>query len=147
MRIPAGVRDGARIKVTGRGESAGQGSTPGDLFVRVRVRPHPVFGRKGSDLTLEVPVTFAEAALGANVEVPTLNGPVSLKVPAGTQSGKTFRLRGKGAPRAGRSGSGDLMVTVRVDVPSKLSREEKDLLRRLQEVQQDSPRRRLDVEA
>ncbi|MCA1726748.1 MAG: molecular chaperone DnaJ [Actinobacteria bacterium] len=147
VRIPAGVRDGARIKVTGRGESAGQGSTPGDLFVRVRVKPHPVFGRKGSDLTLEVPVTFAEAALGANVEVPTLNGTVSLKVPAGTPSGKTFRLRGKGAPRAGRSGSGDLMVTVRVDVPSKLSREEKDLLRRLQEVQQESPRRRLDVEA
>ncbi|HEX2089430.1 MAG TPA: DnaJ C-terminal domain-containing protein, partial [Actinomycetota bacterium] len=99
-----------------------------------------------SDLTIQVPVTFAEAALGANLRVPTLNGPVTLKIPAGTASGKTFRVRGKGAPKA-KGGAGDLLVTVQVDVPQKLSKEEKELLSRLQEVQRESPRKRLGVEA
>lgn len=135
VRIPAGVRDGARIKLLGRGEPGPVSGRAGDLFVRVRVAQHPVFGRKGSDLTVELPLTYAEAALGAQVPVPTLDGPVTLKVPAGTAPGKTFRIRGKGAPGSRRGGPGDLLVTVRVDVPKKLSREEKDLLRRLQEIQ------------
>ena len=88
-----------------------------------------MFGRKGDNLTVDLPVSYPEAALGANVEVPTLNGPVTLKVPAGTPNGKTFRVRGKGAPKKG--GSGDLLVTVNVDVPDKLSREEKQLLKQL----------------
>ena len=144
MKIPAGVSDGTRIKLAGRGEAPRSAGQPGDLYVVVRVQPHEVFGRKGNDLTMDLPVSFAEAALGANVKVPTLNGPVTLKVPAGTPTGKTFRVRGKGAPT--RNGAGDLLVTVKVDVPRKLSREQKDLLRQLQETERESPRRSLGVE-
>jgi molecular chaperone DnaJ len=143
VKIPAGVRDGARIKLAGRGEPGPAGGRPGDLYVKVRVERHSVFGRKGDNLTVDLPVSYPEAALGANVEVPTLNGPVTLKVPAGTPNGKTFRVRGKGAPKKG--GHGDLMVTVNVDVPDKLSREEKQLLKQLQDAQKDSPRKRLGV--
>lgn len=146
VKVPPGVRDGARIRLVGRGEPGGPGSPAGDLFVLVRVSPHRLFGRKGSDLTLELPVTYAEAALGATVPVPTLNGSVKLKVPAGTQSGRTFRIRGKGAPK--RGGRGDLLVTVRVEVPRKVSKEEKELLERLREIEsEESPRRHLGVEA
>ena len=98
MKIPSGVKDGARIKLSGRGEAPRAGGQPGDLYVVVRVQPHKVFGRKGNDLTVDLPVSFSEAALGSNVQVPTLNGPVTLKVPSGTPTGKTFRVRGKGAP-------------------------------------------------
>jgi molecular chaperone DnaJ len=146
VKIPVGVQDGARIRLSGRGEPGGAGARAGDLYVVVRVEPHRWFGRKGADLTVEVPVTYSEAALGANVHVPTLNGPVTLKVPGGTPSGKTFRVRGKGAPRA-KGGTGDLLVTVRVEVPGKLSREEKDLLKQLSEVQREkNPRAWLGVE-
>ncbi len=144
VRIPAGVQDGARIKLAGRGEAGRTGGPAGDLYVVVRVSPHRLFGRRGADLTIDLPVSYPEAALGANVQVPTLNGPVTLKIPSGTTTGKTFRIRGKGAPK--RGGHGDLLVTVRVDVPQKLSREEKDLLRQLQEAQKESPRSKLGVE-
>jgi molecular chaperone DnaJ len=143
VRIPPGVQDGARIRLKGRGEPGPTGGQAGDLDVRVHVRPHAFFGRKGHDLTVELPVTYAEAALGANVEVPTLNGPVTMKVPAGTPSGKTFRLKGKGAPR--RGGNGDLLVSVSVEVPRKVSKSERELLKQLQEVEKESPRRRLGV--
>jgi molecular chaperone DnaJ len=143
VKIPAGVRDGARIRLTGRGEPGAAGARAGDLFVQVHVRAHPFFGRKGSDLTVDLPVTYAEVALGANVEVPTLNGPVTMKVPAGTPNGKTFRLKGKGATK--RGGHGDLLVTVNVEVPRKLSRPEKELLKQLQDAEKESPRRRLGV--
>jgi molecular chaperone DnaJ len=145
VKVPAGVQDGARIKLAGRGEPGPAGGQPGDLYVRVRVQPHAFFGRAGHDLTLELPVTYAEAALGAQVHVPTLNGPVTMKVPAGTPTGKTFRLKGKGAPK--RGGHGDLLVTTRVEVPGKLSRPEKELLKQLQEAEKESPRRRLGVDA
>jgi len=144
VQVPAGVKDGARIKLASRGEPGPTGAPAGDLYVRVHVKPHRFFGRSGNDLTVEVPVTFPEAALGANVEVPTLNGSVTMKVPAGTPSGKTFRLKGKGARKKG--GSGDLLATVRVEVPQKLSREEKEILQRLREAEKGSPRRRLGVE-
>jgi molecular chaperone DnaJ len=143
VKIPAGVKDGARIRLAGRGEPGPAGGQAGDLYVRVHVQPHPVFGRKGDDLTVDLPVTYPEAALGANVQVPTLNGPVTLKIPSGTPSGKTFRVRGKGAPK--RSGHGDLLATVRVDVPRKLSREQKQLLKQLQESAGESPRSTLGV--
>jgi molecular chaperone DnaJ len=146
VRIPPGVRDGARIRLGGRGEAGPPGGRPGDLFVTVRVAPHRLFGRKESDLTLDLPVTFSEAALGTNLRVPTMNGEVTLKIPAGTPSGKTFRVRGKGAPRPRKGGTGDLLVTVKVDVPQKLSKEEKELLARLQQVQKESPRKGLGVE-
>jgi molecular chaperone DnaJ len=145
VKVPAGVQDGARIRLARRGEPGPAGGQPGDLYVRVHVRPHRFFGRKGHDLTLELPVTYAEAALGANVHVPTLNGPVTMKVPAGTADGRTFRLKGKGAPK--RSGRGDLLVTTRIEVPRKMSKAEKELLKQLQEAEKESPRRRLGVEA
>jgi molecular chaperone DnaJ len=143
VKVPAGVKDGARIRVAGRGEPGGPGGRAGDLYVRVRVGEHPVFGRKGDNLTVDLPVSYPEAALGANVKVPTLNGPVTLKVPAGTPSGKTFRVKGKGAPK--RGGHGDLLVTVNVDVPKKLSKREKELLAELRDAGTTSPRAELGV--
>ncbi|MDQ1603769.1 MAG: molecular chaperone DnaJ [Actinomycetota bacterium] len=120
-RIPAGVRDGQRIRLKGKGAPGERGGPAGDLFVNVHVRPHPLFGRKADNLTLTVPVTFAEAALGAQIKVPTLGGPpVTLKLPAGTANGRTFRVKGKGVRR--KDGTmGDLLVTVDVAVPGKLS--------------------------
>ena len=146
VKVPPGVRDGARIKVSGRGESGGSGARSGDLYVIVRVAKDPVFGRKDADLTVELPVSYPEAALGANVKVPTLNGPVTLKVPAGTPSGKTFRIKGKGAPKPRKGGAGDLLVTVRVAVPQKVSKKEREILRQLEEAQRESPRGDLGAE-
>ena len=144
VKIPAGVRNGARIRLAGKGEPGPAGGRSGDLYVKVAVEPHPVFGRKGDDLTVDLPISYPEATLGANVEVPTMNGPVTLKVPAGTPSGKTFRVKGRGAPKKG--GRGDLLAKVQVDVPEKVSREEKELLRQLREVAKESPRKRLGVQ-
>jgi molecular chaperone DnaJ len=144
VKIPPGVEDGARIRLSARGEPGPPGGAPGDLYVTVRVESHRFFGRRGPDLTLILPITFPEAALGANVQVPTLNGAVTLKVPAGTAVGRTFRVRGKGAPkRAG--GRGDLLVTVQVQVPSKLSKQERQLLKQFQEAHGESPRSGLGV--
>ena len=119
-RIPAGVKDGARIRLKGKGAPGENGGPAGDLFVTVKVTPHRVFGRKDDNLTLEVPVSFDEAALGGEVKIPTLGGaPVTLRLPAGTPNGRTFRVRGKGATR--RDGTkGDLLATVEVCVPSSL---------------------------
>jgi molecular chaperone DnaJ len=119
VRIPAGVKDGQRIRLAGKGAPGRRGGPAGDLFVVVHVTPHELFSRKGDDLLLTVPVTFSEAALGTTLTVPTLDGTVSLKVPAGTASGRTLRVRGRGVPGKGRSG--DLLVTVDVAVPSKLT--------------------------
>ncbi|MGH2819282.1 MAG: DnaJ C-terminal domain-containing protein [Actinomycetota bacterium] len=143
VRIPPGVGDGARIKAGGKGETA-PGGTPGDLYVRVHVAEHPVFKRgKNGDLIVTVPVTFTEAALGARIEVPTLGEPVTVKVPAGTRNGRTLRLRGRGGPRP-KGGNGDLLVRVEVDVPQKLSRQEKQLLEQFQQVHKGSPRAHLE---
>ena len=121
VRIPAGVTDGQRIRLKGRGGAGENGGAPGDLYVIVHVRPHPIFGRAGDNLTLTAPVTFTEAALGADIEVPTLGGmPVKLRIPPGTPNGRTFRVRGKGVGK--RDGNkGDLLVTVEVMVPEALN--------------------------
>jgi molecular chaperone DnaJ len=126
-RIPAGVKDGARIRLKGKGEPGPPGSEPGDLFVNVHVTPHEVFERRGDDLLLRLPVSFAEAAMGTKVAVPTLQQPVTLRVPPGTESGRTLRVRGRGAPRS-KGGYGDLLVTVDVVVPRKLTRTQRKLL-------------------
>ncbi|GAB3589735.1 DnaJ C-terminal domain-containing protein [Angustibacter peucedani] len=123
-RIPAGVRDGQRIRLRGKGSAGDQGAAPGDLLIQVTVSPDPAFGRQGDDLTVTVPVSFAEAALGAQVEVPTLgaDGQVStvrVKVPAGTPSGRTLRVKGRGVKHG--KGTGDLRVQVQVAVPQRLS--------------------------
>jgi len=143
VRIPAGVGDGARIRVAGKGAPGTNGGPSGDLYVKVSVAPHPVFqmGRDG-DLTVKVPVTFPEAALGAKVTVPTLDAPVTVKVPAGTEHGKVLRVKGKGAPRRA-GGHGDLLVRVEIAVPKKLSRQEKQALERFAEVHDESPREHL----
>ena len=126
VRIPAGVRDGAKLRLAGKGTPGSRGGPAGDLFVTVRVGKHNLFGRKGDDLTLVVPITYAEAALGATIRVPTLDGSVALKVPPGTPSGRTMRVRGRGV--ATKRGTGDLLVTVEVAVPQKLSHEEREAL-------------------
>jgi molecular chaperone DnaJ len=127
-RIPAGVGDGQRIKIPGKGAPGERGGPAGDLYVRVHVEPHKVFGRSGHNLTLAVPVTFAEAALGAEIKVPTLHGmPVSLRIPAGTPGGRTFRVRGKGVRRKDGT-TGDLLVTVNVQVPAELNDKAKSAL-------------------
>lgn len=145
VRIPAGVKDGARIRVKGRGGAGGAGATAGDLYVVVRVAPHSLFGRSGDDLTLTLPVTFTEAALGAQVKVPTLEAPVTVKIPAGTQHGKVLRVKGRGAPRRKGSGRGDLLATVNVVVPEKLSKQERELLQRFDEAHRGDPRSHLGV--
>jgi molecular chaperone DnaJ len=120
VRIPAGVNDGQRIRLRGKGASGERGGPDGDLYVNVHVASHPVFGRRGDDLTVIVPVAFDEAALGATIKVPTLGGaPVSLKIPPGTPNGRTFRAKGKGAPRKDGTRA-DLLVTVEVQVPPTL---------------------------
>lgn len=132
VRIPAGIQDGNTIRIRGKGAPGAHGGPAGDLLLNVRVAPSQTFGRAGNDLTLTVPITYPEAVLGTKIEVPTLNGGVKLKVPAGTPSGKTFRVRGRGVtPERGRAG--DLLVTVQVAVPSKISKEEKRILEELAE--------------
>jgi molecular chaperone DnaJ len=138
VRIPAGVKDGQRIRIPGKGAPGRRGGPAGDLFVVVHVTDHPLFGRKGDDLTLVVPITFAEAALGTTLTVPTLDGTVSLKVPAGTASGRTLRVRGRGVPGKGRSG--DLLVTVDVAVPAKLTPGQRKLVEQLAEEMDEDPR-------
>ncbi|MDX1448299.1 MAG: molecular chaperone DnaJ [Acidimicrobiia bacterium] len=130
VKIPAGVKDGATIKLPGKGGPGRNGGPPGDLLVNVTVEPHPLFGRKGNDLTITVPITFSEAALGTKIDVPTMDGEVTLKIPAGTTSGKTFRVRGRGVP-SGRSKPGDLLVKTEIAVPSKPGRDLKKLLEQL----------------
>jgi molecular chaperone DnaJ len=125
VRVPPGVADGQRIRVKGRGGAGLRGGPPGDLYVVVHVRPHPLFGRRGNDLTLKLPVTFPEAALGAEVKVPTLEAPVTVRIPPGTPSGKVLRVRGRGIPADGASAPGDLLVTVEVQVPESLTDEQR----------------------
>ncbi|WP_370211905.1 molecular chaperone DnaJ [Alloalcanivorax venustensis] len=133
VKIPAGVDTGDRIRLAGKGEAGMQGAPPGDLYVQVAVRPHNIFTREGENLHVEVPVSFVDASLGGELEVPTLNGQVKLKVPPETQTGKLFRLRGKGVTPVRGGPPGDLLCKVVVETPVKLSSEQKDLLRRFQD--------------
>ena len=138
VRIPAGVKDGQRIRLAGKGAPGRRGGPPGDLFVVVHVSASELFGRSGTDLTLTVPVSFAEAALGTTLTVPTLDGSVSLKVPAGTASGRTFRVRGRGVQ--GKGTAGDLLVTVEVAVPSRLTPGAREAIEKLAAELPDDPR-------
>lgn len=129
VKVPPGVDEGDRIRLSGEGEAGRNGGPAGDLYVEVRLKPHKLFERHGSDLACEVPVSFATAALGGEVELPTLDGTVSLKVPAGTQSGKVFRLRGKGVVTVRDPRKGDLFATLSVETPVNLTEEQKKTLR------------------
>jgi molecular chaperone DnaJ len=141
VKIPAGVKDGTRIRLKGKGEIGAAGGPPGDLFVVTRVEPSKLFERRGTDLVIDVPVTYAEAALGATVEVPTPYGErVSLKVPAGTQDGRQLRIRGRGAPKLDGSGKGDLIARLRVTVPKKLTKKEREALEEFEKLSREDPR-------
>ena len=133
IKIPAGVDNGAALRLRGEGEMGEMGGPDGDLHVVLTVKPHPIFERQGTELVLDLPISFPQAALGDEVEVPTLDGPAKLKIPAGTQTGKVFRLKGKGMPELQGYGQGDLHVRVFVEVPTKLSKEQKELLQRFAE--------------
>lgn len=138
VRVPPGVNDGARLRIPGKGTPGARGGPAGDLYVTVHVGSDALFGRKGSDLTLTVPITFTEAALGTTLRVPTLDGAVSLKVPPGTPSGRTLRVRGRGVPK--KHGAGDLLVTVEVAVPHRLSAAAREALEQYAAAQPDDPR-------
>ncbi len=143
VRIPSGVNDAQRIRVKGRGQPGANGGPPGDLYVVVHVSPHRLFGRSGRNLTLRVPVSFAEAALGADITIPSLDGQVTLRIPPGTPSGKTFRVRNRGVRSGGHLG--DLLVTVEVDVPKKLGDAQRKALEDYAKATAESPRRHLEV--
>ena len=138
VRIPAGVDDGQKIKLAGKGDPGANGGPPGDLYVTVNVAPHPVFGRQGKNLTVSVPVTFAQAALGAEISVPTFEGdPVKLRLSPGSQPGQVLRVRGRGVET--RKGTGDLLVTVALEVPSELTDEQRQALQAFAETMEDTP--------
>jgi molecular chaperone DnaJ len=138
VRIPAGVREGAKVRIPGKGTPGAHGGPPGDLYVTVHVEPHKLFKRSGDDLTLTVPITFAEATLGTTLRVPTLDGSVALKVAPGTPSGRTLRVRGRGVQRRGHTG--DLLVTVEVAVPARLNGASREALEHFAAAQTDDPR-------
>jgi molecular chaperone DnaJ len=131
-KVPAGVEDGTRIRFSGLGEAGGHGGPAGDLYVVLHVKEHPFFEREGNDLHCVIPVSFAQAALGTEIQVPTLEGEQTLKVPDGTQSGTTIRIRGKGVPVLNGHGKGDLFVEVRVQTPGKLNKRQRELLQELE---------------
>ena len=136
--IPAGVDDGQSVRVREQGSAGSNGGPNGDLLVAVTIRPHPLFKRDGANVLCEMPISFTQAACGAEIEVPTLDGKVRYSIPEGTQTGATFRLRGKGIPFVGYKTRGDQYVTVVVETPTHLTKEQKDLLRKFDEVTADS---------
>lgn len=138
LKVPPGVDTGIRLKLAGEGEAGSYGGPPGDLYVIISVKPHPFFKRKGNDLLCEVPISFVQAVLGAEIEVPTIEGHAKITLPAGTPSGRVFHLKGKGVPRLGSYGKGDQYVTVYVDVPKKLTPRQKELLKEFAEISGES---------
>ena len=146
VKIPAGVREGARVRAANQGGPGVNGGAGGDLYLKISIQPHPFWKREGDDLHCEVPITFAEAAMGATINVPGLHGEVQMKIPPGTQSGQTFRLSGRGVPHLKGGGGGDQYVKVKVAVPKNLGPREEELIRELsrlrdQSVRLDLPRR------
>lgn len=138
VTIPAGVQNNQRLKLRDEGDIGPYGGPPGDLFVVVNIKDHPLFIRQNDDIYLDLPLSFVDASLGTMVEVPTLTGFVELKIPSGTSSGKLFRLKGKGFPHLGSSEKGDMFIRVAIDVPQRLSNEQQELLHKLKKVSQDS---------
>jgi len=142
VMIPKGVDEGNKLRVAGQGNPSPGGGSAGDLYLMVRMQQHPVFERKGDDLYVDLPVTFAEAALGAEVQVPTMTSRVTMKIPPGVQSGQQLRLTGQGMPRRS-GGQGNLFARIKVTVPRNLSEDERELIERLQTLRADNPRERI----
>ena len=136
VRIPAGVEDGLTLRLPGQGEPGENGAPSGDLLCSIRVRPHVFFQRHGDDIVCRVPISFSQASLGAEIEVPTLRGKAQLRVPAGTQSGDILRMRNEGIPRMYRSGRGDELVQVQIETPRRLNKRQRELLRELAELEE-----------
>ena len=137
VKVPAGVDTGDRIRLGGEGQAGVHGGPPGDLYVEVSVRPHGIFTRDGRHLHCEIPISFIDAALGGELEVPTLGGRVKLKIPSETQTGKLFRVRGKGVNPVRGGSTGDLLVRVVVETPVNLTRRQKELLEEFQGIQEE----------
>jgi molecular chaperone DnaJ len=140
VKIPGGVDTGSRIRLQGKGEPGQNGGPPGDLYIVTRVRPHPVLERTGDNLQMEVPITITEAALGARIEVPTIDGVTTMRIPPETSSGQVFRLRGKGVPHLKGGGQGDQLVTVKIVAPKNLDVRAQELLREFARLNPDDPR-------
>lgn len=144
VNIPAGVSDGSRIRVAGKGHPGQGGAQAGDLFLRIEVEPHPYFGRQGDNVTLQVPLTFAEAARGTKIEVPTIDGRAKLKIPPATQGGQKLRLRGRGFPSKGKGGQrGDQIVEIRIVVPRLRDERSKEILEEFEKLNPQNPRQGL----
>ena len=146
VKIPAGVKTGSRIRVPGKGDAAEFGGSPGDLFLVVRVQPHPFFSRRRLNVLCKVPITIDEAVLGAEIEVPTVEGKARLKIPSGTQNGQKFRLRGRGAPSARGGGRGDQLVEVQVVLPTVKDERSKEILREFAQLNPQNPREKIGVD-
>jgi len=131
VKIPPGVKDGTRIKIRGKGNVGARGGQPGDLYLVTKVQSHPIFKLSGDDVIVDLPVSYSEAVLGAKVRVPTLDGIVSVSVKPGTQSGSLLRMRGKGYPRVKGNGRGDFIVRIKIDVPRKISKQEKEIIEKI----------------
>ena len=129
VKIPAGIDDGQSIQLRGQGGAGTNGGPAGDVIVTIGIRPHPLFTREGSDVICEIPISFTQAALGASLQVPTIDGKIEYQVPEGTQTGTVFRMRGKGIQNVNGRGRGDQFVRVNIEVPKNLSQKQKDLLR------------------
>ncbi|MEN0058566.1 MAG: DnaJ C-terminal domain-containing protein [Bdellovibrio sp.] len=138
VNVPAGVKEGQRLKLSGEGDASG-GGTPGDLYVIINIQEHPLFKRHENDVTLDLPIAYTDAILGTNIEVPTLTGKAMIRIPPGTHSGQTFRLKGKGFPKIGGFGSGDMLVRVLVDTPHNLSHRQKELVEELSKSTDTTP--------
>jgi molecular chaperone DnaJ len=147
VRIPAGVASGSRVRVPGKGNAGTMGAPAGDLYLRVEVKPHPFFDRRGNDLYVKVPVTVSEATLGAKVEVPTIDGRSLVRIPPGTNSGSTLRLREKGVPSARDGARGDEYVEIQVIVPKPTDERVRNLMKELEKIEPESPRADLFVKA
>lgn len=141
VKIPPGVENGSNVRVQGKGHAGWVSGPPGDLYIATRVRPHPFFERKGDNIYCEVPITVTEAALGAKIEVPTVDGKASMRIPPETSSGQVFRLRGMGVPHLKGSGRGDQFVTVKIVLPQNLDTQSQELFRELGRLHPEDPRR------